>query len=93
MFNWNNVDLLEIVEYYAETGGGKGRSSAIASEEDLSERFDEGHEDWLHDNCDDQIMIDEEFNNWSDALCKDGELHPEQYSCYTYVGKYAEKED
>jgi hypothetical protein len=32
--NWNRVDLLEIVELYAEENGG------IASEQELSERFD-----------------------------------------------------
>jgi hypothetical protein len=72
--NWNRVDLLEIVELYAEENGG------IASEQELSERFDsevlpsviaEYGED-------DEPAINESFNNWTDSLCKDGEIHPEQ---------------
>jgi hypothetical protein len=84
--NWNRVDLLEIVELYAEENGG------IASEQELSERFDsevlpsviaEYGED-------DEPAINESFNNWTDSLCKDGEIHPEQYNSYCYVGRLAD---
>lgn len=83
--NWNRVDLLEMVELYAEENGG------IASEQELSERFDsevlpsviaEYGED-------DEPAINEAFNNWTDALCKDGEIHDEQYDKYCYVGRLA----
>lgn len=83
--NWNRVDLLELVELYAEDNGG------IASEEELSERFDS---EVLPDVIeaygeDDEPAISEAFNNWTDMLCKDGELHPEQYDKYCYVGRLA----
>jgi hypothetical protein len=83
--NWNRVDLLEMVELYAEDNGG------IASEEELSERFDS---EVLPDVIeaygeDDEPAISEAFNNWTDMLCKDGEIHPEQYDKYCYVGRLA----
>lgn len=83
---WDRVDTLEMVELYAEDNG------KIASEQELSDLFDsevlpsvlaqygEG----------DQPAIDEAFNNWTDMLCKDGEIHSEQYNSYTYVGKHSE---
>jgi hypothetical protein len=39
---------------------------------------------------DDLIAVNEAFNNWSDALCKDGYIHEMQYNRYCYVGKLAE---
>jgi len=91
---WNNVELLDMVEAYAEylkiTSYESDWFGLVSSEEELSTRFDEEHEEWLHKNRDDQVMIDEEFNNWTDALCSDGVIHPEQYNKYCYVGKYAE---
>lgn len=76
---------LETVETLAEEIG------AIASEEELSERFD--------DECaphviaqygeGDEPALNEAFNNWTDALCKDGDLHPLQYNSYSYVGEHA----
>lgn len=85
MANWNRVDLLEIVEAYAAD------NRLIASEEELSERFDA---DVLPDVIeaygeDDEPAINEAFNDWTDMLCKDGELHPEQYDKYCYVGRLA----
>ena len=79
-----NLGKLEAVEEFAEYHG------LISSESELSERFDDENEDWLHKNRKDSIMINEAFNNWSDSLCKDGEIHSEQYSNYCYVGKYSE---
>ncbi len=97
MINWNTVDLLDIVEEYATSQNiysglshQDSRGPWIESEEQLSEKFDNGHEDWLHENRDDQPAIDQEFNGWTDMLCKDGTIHPEQYDKYMYVGKYAE---
>ena len=29
---------------------------------------------------DDQDALDQEFNNWTDAMCKDGEITEEQYN-------------
>ncbi len=82
MKNYNDENLLEMVELYAEEMG------YIASEDELSERFDEQVLPAVIDQygTDDTIAISEEFNNWTDSLCKDGEIHPEQYSEYCYVG-------
>ena len=90
MSNWNNVELLEILESYAADENRLFKGSYIESEEMLSEMFDDLNADWLRDNEDDQPAIDQEFNDWTDMLCKDGTLHPEQYKNYCYVGKYAE---
>ena len=81
--NWNRVDLLEIVEEFAEN------NNLIASEEELSELFDNDIlpsiiEEYSEE---DEPAINEGFNNWSDSLCKDGELHEVQYSNYCYVGR------
>jgi len=89
--NWNNTTLLDIVEYYAE------ENCLIASEEELSKRFDEqilpgiietyGEKGKAFTDTD---MINESFNNWSDSLEKEGELHEEQYNKYEYVGRLSE---
>jgi hypothetical protein len=83
---WDRVDLLEMVELYAEDNG------MIASEEELSKRFDEDVLPSIIEQYgeDDEPAISEGFNNWTDALCKDGELHPEQYDKYCYVGRLAD---
>lgn len=84
--NWNRIDLLELVELYASDNG------MIASETELSELFDsqiaplviaqygEG----------DSVAMNEAFNDWTDMLCKDGIIHPEQYDNYCYVGKWSD---
>jgi hypothetical protein len=83
---WHRVDLLEMVELYAEDNG------QIASESELSERFDR---DVLPDVIaqygeSDSVAINEAFNDWTDSLCTDGELHPAQYDSYCYVGRLAD---
>lgn len=84
--NWNNVDLLEMVELYAEDEG------AIATEEELSQKFDDEIAPLIVKQYgeDDQPAMNEGFNNWTDGLCKDGEIHSEQYDKYCYVGKYSD---
>ncbi len=83
MSNYNDENLLEMVELYAAEIG------AIASEQELSDRFDADvlphviAEYGAHD----EPALYEAFNNWSDALCKDGEIHPEQYRMYCYIGE------
>ena len=90
MANYNNENLLEMVELYADEMG------YISSEDELSERFDaEIMPDILAqyakpgEEFEDQDTINEAFNNWTDSLCKEGEIHPEQYARYTYTGKYS----
>ena len=80
-----------MVEMYADEKG------FIASEDELSERFDNEVLPGILENYGkkgeeftDTTMINEEFNNWSDMLCKDGEIHPEQYDNYCYTGKYSD---
>lgn len=87
--NYNDENPLKMVELYADSQG------YIASEDELSEAFDEQvmpnileKYGKLGEAFDDDIMVNEEFNNWSDALCKNGEIHPLQYDQYGYVGKY-----
>ena len=86
MNGFNGITILELAEAYAE------ENNLIASEEELSERFDE---DVLPQVIaqygeDDSIAIREAFNDWSDALHKDGELHESQYNEYCYVGRLAD---
>lgn len=85
MSNWNRVELLEIVEAYAEENG------MIASELELSEMFDDEIAPIIIAQYgeDDQCAMDEAFNDWTDALCTDGIIHDEQYNKYCYVGKYS----
>ena len=80
-------EMLELVEHYGE------RWNGISSEKQLSDRFDEDLADVVVEQYgrDDQCAIDQAFNDWTDMLCKEGEIHPEQYDKYTYVGKYAER--
>lgn len=90
MSNFNHVTLLDIVEAYAEDNG------LISSEEALSERFDEEIAPIIIEQYgevgvafDDDVAMSEGFNNWTDALCKEGDIHDEQYQQYCYVGKWA----
>ena len=80
---YNEENLLEMVEMYADEMG------YISSEQQLSDEFDEMVLPAIivQYSADDQPAIDEGFNNWSDSLCKDGEIHPEQYNQYCYIGK------
>ena len=82
MSNYYDENLLEMIELYAQEVGN------IASEEELSECFDADVLPHVIEQYgeDDQPAINEAFNNWSDALCKAGEIHPEQYAQYCYVG-------
>lgn len=89
IINWDNIELLELVECYAESEKLCG-SIVICNEDELSKRFDNEFEEFLAEHRDDSVMISETFNNWTDSLCKDGELHPEQYDKYCYTGKYSD---
>lgn len=84
--NWLAVDLLDMVELYAEDNGW------ISSEQELSDRFDAEVLPHVIEQYgeDDSVAISEEFNNWTDMLCKDHEIHEEQYNNYCYVGRLAD---
>lgn len=81
--NYNDENLLEMVELYAEN------QCLIGSAEQLSEKFDENIDElqglrYRYD----QIALEQDFATFSDALCESGEIHPEQYDNYEYEGKY-----
>lgn len=82
--NYNDENLLEMVELYAND------QDFISSEEDLSEMFDEAiAPDIIKEYGEnDKPAMNEGFNDWTDMLCKDREIHPIQYDQYCYVGKY-----
>jgi len=82
---FSHVKLLDIIEEYATVNGG------IDSEQELSDRFDDEIAPLIIDQYGegDEPAMDEAFNDWSDSLCKDGELHELQYNQYCYVGKYS----
>lgn len=87
MTNWNQYDsTLELVEYIAECEGW------IASESELSELFDSEVAPSVIEQYgeNDSPAMNESFNNWTDSLCKEGEIHPEQYNAYCYVGKWSD---
>ena len=83
--NYNRYDELELIELIATYEGN------ISSESELSDRFDETFTDLIESNRleDDEPAISELFNNWTDSLCKDGEIHEEQCNKYCYVGNFS----
>ena len=83
---FKGLDILDLAEAYAEEN-----DSIFISEDAVSEYFDEYVAPMVLETYgpDDTTAFNEEFNNWSDALCKDGDLHAEQYNEYCYVGKYS----
>ena len=93
MANFNLVDLIDLVECYAECND---RDGLILNEDDLSKRFDEDIMPIILAEYgepgvefSDFVMIDEAFNNWADSLCNDGLLHEEQCNNYCYVGEWS----
>lgn len=85
MKNYNDENLRDMIELYADEMG------YISSEDELSEQFDEVVAPSIIEQYgeNDESAMNEAFNNWSDSLCKDGEIHPEQYSQYCYVGEWS----
>lgn len=85
MTTFKHTDLIDLVEAYASDNGG------YDSEQALSAAFDEQIAPSVIAQYgeDDEPAMNEAFNNWTDSLCKDGEIHEEQYRLYCYVGNYA----
>lgn len=88
--NWDNENHLVVIELLAEENGW------IASEDELSEQFDEQVVPGILEEhgtkgqeFTDTAMVSVAFNNWSDMLCKEGEIHLLQYDQYCYVGRYS----
>ena len=89
--NYNDENLLSMVELYA------GEMGLVDSEEALSARFDEEVAPSILEAhgqpgvaFEDSDMMTQAFNDWTDVLCKEGEIHLEQYNTYGYVGKWSE---
>jgi len=90
MRNYDNEDLIGMVELYAEEMG------YVASEDELSERFDSEVMPTILEShgkpgvqFEDTDMATQAFNDWTDGLCKEGEIHLEQYNQYSYTGDFA----
>ena len=85
--SFTGVTEIELAESFAEHNV-IGYDSELA----LSEAFDADIVQSVIDQYgeDDQCAIDQEFNDWTDGLCKDGQLHSSQYQEYVYVGKYSD---
>lgn len=83
---FSNVTVLELAEAYAEDN-----NSPYSSQDAVNEYFDEHIAPMVLENYDedDTIAFTEAFNDWTDSLCKDGELHESQYNEYSYEGKYS----
>ena len=85
MKNWNDETHLECIEALANENGW------ISNEDELSELFDSEIAPSIISEYgeDDEPAINEGFNNWSDSLCKNGDIHPLQYNQYCYTGDYS----
>ena len=79
---------LELVEAYIQELY-RPLSTVYADEQILSEAFDNMLEEFKDINTEDETMINEMFNDWTDSQCKEGNLHEVQYNNYCYVGKYS----
>ena len=77
-----NISPLELAEFYAEENG------LIENAEELGEMFDRDVLPAVVEQYgkDDYPAIREAFNNWTDSLCRDGQLAESQYQEYTYQG-------
>lgn len=85
MKSFKRFDLLEAIELWALDNG------CISSEQELSDLFDVEIAQLVIDQYgenDHDAMI-QAFNDWSDGLCEDDQLHDQQYNHYSYVGKYS----
>ena len=85
MATFTGLSLLELVEDFAYN------NNLIGSEEGLSAAFDETIAPLVVEQygADDVIAMSEAFNDWTDSMCTDGQIHAEQYDKYTYIGTYA----
>lgn len=89
MTSWKDIEEIDLVELYAEENG------LIASEEELSKRFDEEVLPGILEEFgekgqafEDYTRIRETFNNWTDSLWKEDGIHDAQHISYSYVGKF-----
>jgi len=82
---------LEIAEAYADELGHE-----YCDEQAVSDLFDTDmvphileHHGVKGEEFSDEAMISEAFNNWTDALCRDGYLARAQLNSYCYVGRWS----
>lgn len=85
---------LELAEALASENGGYTANDNMGydSEQAVSDAFDEELAPSVIKTygADDTVAMNETFNNWLDALCKDHEIHSSQYEAYTYIGEHAD---
>jgi len=75
-------------------------SNVTYIDREFSARFDEEvapmvletYETYETYDADDSIAFNEAFNNWTDDLCKDGDISEDVYNNVCYVGKYSGEE-
>ena len=77
---FRNKTELGLIEEYAEAMDG------IASEQELSDMFDQDVESSTLDKSD-KPALRQAFNDWKDRLCREGYIHPAQAHNYCYVGE------
>lgn len=84
-FEHQKLTALQLAEAFAE------ENDLPSSEEEVSRLFDDNvapsviEEYGPHDD----VAMSEAFNNWTDGLEKDGQLHALQVYSYSYVGEHA----
>ena len=89
MSNFKNLTTLDLAESYAE------QNDMLSSEEFVSEQFDVKIAPRVIEKfgAGDKIAMEQAFADWTDLLCKDGDIHVSQYVNYAYVGRYSDDEE
>ena len=69
-------------------------SNVTYIDREFSARFDEEVAPMILEmyDADDSVAFNESFNNWTDSLCKDGDISQDVYNNVCYVGKYSGEE-
>jgi hypothetical protein len=69
-------------------------SNVTYIDREFSARFDEEVAPMILEtyDADDSIAFNESFNDWTDSLCKDGDISQDVRNNVCYVGKYSGEE-
>jgi hypothetical protein len=69
-------------------------SNVTFTDREFSARFDESIAPYVLEvyDANDTVAFNEAFNNWTDDLCKDGDISEDVYNNVCYVGKYSGEE-
>lgn len=84
LLEFYGTDRLNAIEEWAS------ENNCISSEQELSDLFDESIAPMVIEQYgeNDQPAMDQAFNDWSDSITRDGQLHELQYQEYCYVGDH-----